>query len=412
MTDTVAIYYSNYTPVGDILVIAACLVFAILFRTAYIPRSRAFLIFRNTLILLVLAAFSDILYNTAASLVGAIPNVTIYITRIIYHLCIFGIFTGHIHYVKELMHLNRKSYNIYLYLASAVLVIILLYDILGTVTKTAYYINEAGEIRFGLNLIPVFFICYLTILFYMIIKYRTRIYKQIVVGVASTSMVSLIIACIQELLGQYSFTVATFLFPSFAILYLIHSNPYDTEIGAVNITAFEDLIAYSYAHRNELLIMSLYMRDFDVKGTKFPKDMQNTIRYYNHHFFKGALLFQISGGHIILVADTAKNPDYDARLKEMVGDFVLQHAKFRYDYKIVILRTLDEISANNDYIGLIHYLEENMHEQEFKYVNEKDIENYRKHRYIISELEDINSKRDLLDKRVEVFCQPVLNIGS
>lgn len=412
MTETALAYYGNYTPVGDILVIASCLVFAILFRTAYINRSKNFIIFRNTLILLVIAAFSDILYHLCSFSVGSIPNIAIYISRVIFHISIFGILTGYILYIKETMHLDRRSDNIYMYFAAAVFGIILLYDIFGTAFKFGFYVTENNEIHLSLNIFPFGYIIYMGMILYMMIRYKNRIYKQIFIGVLSSSAVSLIIMTIQGQYGQSSFTVATFLFHSYAILYLIHSNPYDAEIGAVNITAFEDLIAYSYVHKNELLIMSLFMRDFDVKGTKFPHEMQNIIRYYNHHFFKGALLFQISGGHIILVADTAKNPDHEERLKAMLGDFTLQHSRFKFDYKIVFMKTLDEISMNNDYIGLIRYLEDRMNELEVKFVDEKDIEAYRKHKYIISELEDIHTTMNLQDKRVEVFCQPVLNISS
>ncbi len=412
MNEAVVNYYYNYTPVGDILVIACCLVFAILFRTAYINRSKSFLIFRNILILLAAAAVSNICYHSFALSAASTPPAAIYISRLIFHLSIFGIFSGYIHYTKEILHLDKKADRIYLALAAAGLVLVFFFDTLGTALHLGIYIDESGEIQFGFDFFLIFYILYSLIILYMILRYRNRIYKKIIVGVLLTCLVSMALMVLKSIAEQHSFTVAAFLFPTFAILYLIHSNPYDTEIGAVNITAFEDLINYSYRHRDILLIMSLYMHDFDEKGTKFPQDMQDTIRYYNHHFFRGALLFQISGGHIILVADIAKNPDYETRLKEMTSDFALQHTKFRYDYKAVFLKTLDEISANNDYIGLIHYLEENMNEQEIKHVNEKDIENYRKHRYIISELEDINTKMDLDDPRVEVFCQPVLNIAA
>ena len=412
MVNAAVKFYDYYTPVGDILVIASCLVFAILFRTAYINRSRSFLIFRNTLILLVSASVFHICYHIFAVSAADVPVLAIYISRWLFHLSIFAIYSGYIHYVKEIMHLDDTSGRTFLLLAAAGLVAVCLFDILGTVFRLSFYVDDTKVLHFGLDFFPFFYLYYLGILIYMLLRYRTRIYKQIVVGILLTLLVSLTIMALQVFLGHPSFTVVSFLFPSYAVLYLIHSNPYDTEIGAVNIAAFEDLISYSYIHKNNLLIMSLYMRDFDVKGNKFPQKMQDTIRYYNHHFFRGALLFQISGGHIVLVADIAKNPDYDSRLKAMVSDFVLQHSKFKYDYKVIFLKTLDDISKNNDYVGLLHYLEENMNEQEIKYVNEKDIENYRKHRYIISELESIHSRADLMDERVEVFCQPVLNINS
>ncbi len=157
--------------------------------------------------------------------------------------------------------------------------------------------------------------------------------------------------------------------------------------------------------------MSLFLHDFEASNVKFPKELQYIIRRYNHDFFKKALLFKISGGHIILVAETAKNPDHKERLQSMLDDFLKQHSRFHYDYKIIFTLSNDEISRQNDYIGLIHYLESRMESQGIVYVSEKELEEYRNHKYIISELEDIHAKKDMNDPRVEVFCQPVLDTG-
>nr|MCR5625690.1 EAL domain-containing protein [Lachnospiraceae bacterium] len=118
------------------------------------------------------------------------------------------------------------------------------------------------------------------------------------------------------------------------------------------------------------------------------------------------------GGHIILVAETAKNPDYEERLKKMYENFKLQHERFQLDHKIVFLKSTEEIGKSNDYIALIQYLENRMNDQDLKYVDENDFKAYEKHKYILSQLEDISSTQDLNDPRIEVFCQPVLNTAT
>ena len=50
----------------------------------------------------------------------------------------------------------------------------------------------------------------------------------------------------QGLSGKTSFTVATFMFPVIGMFYVMHSNPYDVEIGAVDATALKDAVHYNY----------------------------------------------------------------------------------------------------------------------------------------------------------------------
>ncbi|MBR1599854.1 MAG: EAL domain-containing protein [Lachnospiraceae bacterium] len=244
----------------------------------------------------------------------------------------------------------------------------------------------------------------------MLIRYRNRIARQIVNGILGAYTIAIMIMGMQGMHHQVSFTTATFLFPVFAILYLIHSNPYDIEIGAVNVGAFEDMITYSYTHKRDILLMSLFMHDFEGSGKKYPVEIQNTIRHFYSDFFKGAVLFQITNGRMILVVDLAKNPAYENSVNHMLSNFSMEYPKYKLDFKINITKSVDAISEINDYVGLIKYIESGMKENDVHYIDEKDIEQYFEYKYILTQLEDINRKKDLNDPRVEVYCQPVLNI--
>ncbi|MBQ9550059.1 MAG: EAL domain-containing protein [Lachnospiraceae bacterium] len=412
ISGTAITYYGNYSPVGDIIVLASCLAFLVLIFTAYINHTKSFRIFRNCIFLLILTAVSDIVYHMLLNSLDTVPHEVVYAVRITFYLSLFAILFHFVFYAKETLHMELKSDNKYIYAAVTAYALIVLYVIVTTVTRTGFYIDEENNIIQRPSVFPFFFFFYAALILLMLILHKSRIYKQIYIGIVVTTLLSICVMLIQGMHGQSSFTAAVFLFPMYAILYFMHSNPYDPEIGAVNISAFEDLTAYSYAHKNELLIMSLFLQEFDVKDRKFPKELQDLIRYYNHHFFKRALLFRLSGGHIVLVAETAKNPDYRERLDSMLKDFYTQHERFRLDHKIIFLTTIDEIGKTNDYLDLIRYLESRMGDREVKYVDEKDIEAYREHKYIVHELEDIVRKGDLNDSRVKVYCQPVLNTRS
>ncbi len=359
-----------------------------------------------------LTAASDIIFHMLLNIPDKVPHELIYAVRGTFYLSLFAILLHFVFYAKETLHMELRSDNKYIIAAVAAYVIVAAYLVYATHTGTGFHIDAGNRIHSGFSIFPFFFLFYAVLILCMMIFHKNRIYKQIYIGIVVTTLLSILVMLIQGAHGQSSFTAAVFLFPTYAILYFMHSNPYDPEIGAVNISAFEDLTAYSYAHKNELLIMSLFLQEIDVKDRKFPKELQDLIRHYNHHFFKHALLFRISGGHIVLVAETAKNPDYRERLNSMLKDFYVQHQRFGLDHKIIFLTTIDEIGRKNDYLDLIRYLESRMGDREVKYVDKKDIEAYREHKYIVHELEDIFRKEDLNDSRVEVYCQPVLNTGS
>ena len=405
-------YYGSYSPVGDIIALSSCIAFLILFFTAYINHTKSFIIFRNCLFMLMVSATTDIMYHLLMIDLYNIPHGIIYFFRCAYHLSLFGVLLLFVFYARETLHLDLRNEKKYAVSAVAVYVFIAAYEIISTINGTGFRIDDGNTVHYGRDIFSFGVLFFAALILYMMISHKNRIYKRIFFGISGTILLSILVLVVQRFHGQNSFTVAAFLFPTYAILYFMHSNPYDPEIGAVNITAFKDLTAYSYEHDNELLIMSLFMQEFDVKDRKFPKEMQDLIRHYNHHFFNQALLFRISGGHIVLVAETAKNLDYRERLENMLKDFYIQHNRFGYEHKIVFLTTIDEIGKNNDYLELIRYLEDRMGNQEVKYVTERDIEAYRSHKYIIHELEDIANKADMNDIRVEVYCQPVLNTGT
>ena len=55
--------------------------------------------------------------------------------------------------------------------------------------------------------------------------------------------VSFLILLMQGLSGQSSFTVSSFLFPVIAMMYFMHSNPYNVALGALDVRAMEDMVS-------------------------------------------------------------------------------------------------------------------------------------------------------------------------
>ena len=402
-------YFENYTPVGDILVLATCLVFIILIHTAYISRTKNFQIFRQILALLVTAAVAGLVFYLSMNNLDRVPVIVPYVARGIQHLALFGNLALYVMYMKEPLHLSERADKILQAVTLSGLLVLCVYEILGSILRFGFYIDENNQAHSGQNIFALLYMFFVVLLLYVILRYRSRVYKQVVRGILACTAISIVVMAVQGAHHQNSFTTASFLFPAYAILYLIHSNPYDIEIGAVNLGAFEDQISYAYRRGQKLLLMSLMLHDFEGSSKRYPKAIQDTIRHFSSSFFKGAVLFQISGGHMILTADLARNPDHEEMVQRMLDNFQKEYPRYRLDYKIVVTETHEEVSRRNDYIGLIQYLHNRMPENTVRFVTEKEITAYREHNYIVRQLEDIHGKKDMNDPRVEVFCQPVYN---
>lgn len=412
MRGDVITYFENYSPVGDIIVLALVFVIVILIKEAYINKTTGFKIFETMVGSILIAACLGIFYRVELNMLGSCPHAVIYVLRIGYRMALYSNLYLYLGYILVPLQLNWKNALHYHILPTIVYVGLILHEIVTTTFRFGFYIREDNTIHKGVDIFVygyAFFVLYIVI---VVIRNRKRLIKPLYRSILASFGVSVLIMLIQGYFKQISYTTATFMFPVITLLYLVHANPYDLEIGAVNVTAFEDTIEYNRARNNKLLMMSMYMHDFDGTGKKYPVEIQQAIKHFYMDFFKSATLFQITTGRMILVMDTAKNPSYQNIVNDMLKNFEGAYEQFHKDFKIVIAMSDDSITSPIDYVNLIKFMESKMSENDVRYVSDKDVEEYSEYKYILSELEDINVKNDLDDPRVEVYCQPVLNIRN
>ncbi len=411
MLETISTFHSNYTAVGDIIVMATVMVFLILIQAVYIEKNREFKIFTGILIFLFAAAATDIFFNVKIKDPFNTPVFVLYAFKWAYQLFLFSALHLFVLYMGDPLHQNEEVDRRFYLISGFLLIAFTVTDILGTIFKFGFYI-EGEYIHKGLDLFPIGYVAFVSIIMYMIVKVRSKVFRPVLIGVISTCAMSFIIMYVQSLFNQTSYTTATYLFPCYAVLYLLHSNAFDIEMGTAHIEAFKNYVKSVGKSGKNILFMSLYLPAFDVVGKKFPKEISDKVRDNVYLHFKGATMFQISGGRTILACDIVKNPEYEDALKKILKIFDDEYQIYQQDYKIVITKAVEEVSKGNDYLGLLQYIEKRMPLNDVHEVKEKEVEAYKEHKYIVDELADIYAKRDLNDPRIIVFCQPVYNIKS
>lgn len=406
------LYFDNYTAAGDILVIAICFVIGILVATSYNTRTKTFKLFLNMIIYLGLAALSDmILHDYYAHMAGG-SYTPIYVIRVIYHAMLFSLFLVYVVYLVVILNLDRRDVVPIMSVATGVYAIIILTDIILTISGKGFRIGDDGTASYGPNVFMAGYIAFVSLIVFVILKYRDKLYRKSVLGLFGTMAVSFFILYNQGRHGQAAFTVATFLFPVLAIMYLLHSNPYNVETGTISASALKDAVRYHYEKKLEFYFMSMYLPDFHAEAKELPEEIKAEIRRFPSAHFRKSVLFEISNGHLLLMVPKKGNPRCEESIRKILEAFEVDYEKYRFDYKIVMGKSIDDISRRNEYLSLIRNIMRHMPVNTLHEITDEDVKAFDRSEDILVQLEDIYRKEDLNDERVLVYCQPVLNIKT
>ena len=406
------LYFDNYSPVGDIIVLAICFVMIILVSTSYVNKTKSYALYLNMVIYLMLASYTDILHHHLYTRVADGNYTPVYVVRVFYHAFLFSILLLYIVYIVELQHLDSRQKVPAMVAASLIYLTVIITDIVTSIRGTGFRLNSDGTAASGLNIFLIGYVAFIVEIVYLMIAFRDRLFKNVMFGFYGTMVVSFLLLLNQGRHSQSSFTVATFLFPVIAMLYIVHSTPYDVELGAINVMAMKDLVKYNYEHKKDFLFMSLYLPDFDGDGRNIPPALQATIRRFASEYFNKSVLFQINNGHVILIAPKHLNTDHENRLNKILNSFAEEYNKFQFDYKVIIGESIEEISRKNEYVSFINNIHRNMELNSVHIMDIDDVTSFNRYEIILEALEDIYKTNDLNDSRVLAYCQPVFNIKT
>ena len=404
--------YPDYSPVGDVTVLAVSLVMIALMLFSYVSRTRSYRVFLYLICFLMLAAASDLTFYMLA--VSGNPDFypLAYVMRCLFHAFLLLLLQYYVIYIMTVTsqsYQQRKPYHV---LSTVILVVILALDTYDTLRGASIRITETGIKSLGRNVFFIGYFAYLGLILFLLNKIHDRLYKRVMRGFYATIAISFSVLLIQGVMNESSYTVASFLFPIIGMFYIMHSNPYDAMLGSVDSRALDNLVRYNYERKKPFAFMSLYLRQFDEEGRDMPEELKAAVRRFTSDFFKGALLFQVGKGHEILVFFKERNPDFQDRIGQILKAFEDERERFGYDYKIVIGESIDEISRRNEYVSFIRNIHFSMAENSIHRIAPEDISQFSQIELIVKELENIYERHDLDDPRVLVYCQPVYNIKT
>ena len=402
------IRFSNYSPAADIVVSAICLVMMVLVYFSNISRTRSFKLFLTIVALVLAAAWTDMMFYFLAAMPGR--QLLANWMRCIHHVMLLLVFVYYIAYICDVTRYEKQKW--FLFAANLVFAVAIAVDIITTAQGITFAVDDTG-ISFDRRGIFIFaYLGYTILCVILLARVRKLLFHRVMLGFYGTVAISIAVLVAQGFSNQSSFTVSSQLFPVIAMMYVLHSNPYDALLGANDEKAMQDYVAYCYAKKRDFVFMSLYMKELDEEGKELPHDMQVSIRQVIYQCARSGRLFKIGNGHVVFFILKKQYKDYEKRVKSILEAFHPLYEKYRYDYKMVIGESVNQISEMNEYISYIRNIHRKMPVCTIHRADAEDVEEFNRSEDILKELADIYRQGNLDDPRILVYCQPVLNVKT
>ena len=399
----------NYTPVGDITVIGLCWLMFLLLLQTYLQRDKNLMLLVGILLSTIVSATSGIIFQYSM----AAPTIClglIYSTRILHNISLVLILFLIIRYLQDPLWIRQTVQSVYQKRTYALIILSVAVDIIGTIFHFTFYVDGDGTVHNVFNIYSILYFLMTGSIFFLIIKHRSRIIRQVFWGLLGANVISVVIMLVQGLFQQVSFTGVAYFFPVLAIIFMFHSNPFDLDTGAASDTYFHQALTNAIERNQKLVILSCNVANFSKLLSESTDLRAEYHLFFRTHVRKG-VLYRIND-RLILTFPKEEGNQQAEHIEKMFESFENSHKKFDLDYKLIQMETTPDIAKASDYLHIVEDTENSMAFNTIYRIGEKDISKYYGSIYILSELEDIAQRKDLDDPRVNVFCQPVYNIRT
>ena len=397
---------------GDLVVLGVCSIMLILLFFSFKVRSRAFRMFLSLVGILMAAAATHVTFHTLLKYRPNLPTGLFYGFQSLYHGLLLFMLYQFAAYICQVTGLTKEERKVYHTIGGMLILVVLAAELFVNFSGSGIQLGDGAVSAGGNRIFMIGYGLFIVMLSMLMIQVRHHLYRRMMNGFYVTMAFAVAMLAIAKLNGQDSFTTATFLFPVVAIMYLLHSNPYDAQLGSNDLRGLEGLIRYSDDKGKTYLYLSLYMRELDETARQIPGDLQAIVRRFTAQYFRSSVMFRVGNGHLLMMVRKERNPDYEARTEAILRAFDQEYQNFKLDYKIVIGQTTAELNRNNEYVSFIRSIHTRIPENTIYRVQPDDIDKFRKYEAILHQLADIAGQKNLDDPRVLVYCQPVLNIRT
>ena len=405
MTDLLFDY--KYVVQGDIIALLISFVVHFLLKSTYMAKKANLGIFKIANKLIMVAGVSSIVYHYMVFLLRPENVVRLYICRGLCYTTLIFVYICFCVYIKNIVEMKKKNQKWFDLATWGVGIVFAVLEFVGPFFKIGYYVDENIVLHqnYYTDIFVFAYLHYSIVMGVLLIYYRKKFLPKMYRCIWSVIAVSVGIIIYQAYFLQTSYTVVSFTFPIVMVLFLFHYNSYDVKTGTLDHYAFEEYVE----ENKEKPFVMIYLSLPGISDEELEEFSLQFLRK-NDTFFEESCCFRLQDNRMVLVYEKQKNKNENKILDKMYQEFL--KANGTSDYQIVIMESNGFLLNADEYTAFCRFAEARMEMNTIKTCDMDDLSKFLKQKFIYLNLKDIDKKGNLEDYRVQVYCQPVLNIKT
>lgn len=400
--------FRNYTPVVDVCTFIMCVSVFFLMKVTYSARTRRYRMLVHALASLGMACLLRIGYHELAIGYNKGSMLLVFEMRALSYIFLIGNMTTFCVYLDNLFGEKKILDDTFSKMLLMLQIIFSMFQIVepligfGCRLSIGEYIYETD----GINSFKIAYVVYNFIILGILIKHRRIFVKKMYNYMGLTLCVCWGVLVYEQIFSISTFTTFTFLLPLVAVLLLFHYNTYDPVTGTLDAKSYDSYIK----DLKDCECTMIFVHIFDTSLKKI-NSLVGSFFENEEMRVDNTVSFRLNDDKVCIVYEN-NYQDVRKKVDEMTAAIKAKCDMHHADYKIVIINSNDIEYSGEEYLYYVNYIEDKISMDGIYECSKNDIKEFKLNKYITSELHDIYKKRDLDDKRVLLYAQPVYHIPT
>ena len=399
---------TQISPIGEVIVLTiSLLIFVLIYLTRIIREAGAVLVRRMVMMCFFASIVRLVEYVVMTG--GTVSRALVYTLRCGYYGLVLSVVFLFAAYIQSVLNRGKKERKRVLYLSGITCLIAIAFDIILSISGANFYLLSDGRVNSvtGNPLIVYILFMYIVVVV-SVIRTGRRVSNRVRGGIIASAILSAALIFVQNMFNnQYWLTFAVLL-PIISGIFIFNTGSYDSLSSTMVPEILISELDKALKNGKKKHMMLIDVRDLEDHLKNDPEFIDSYRGFLNDIVSQGLVCRMWNTGIVILY-----DGPMDAEKMEVEEEVICRRLDgLKVGYKILCVETDERVTKAAEYIDLLAGIRKKMPSGSCKIVGNKDFELFSTNRYILSELIDIYSKRDLDDERVLAFCQPVLNLKT
>ena len=399
-----------YSPAGDILTIALCVLCWIFLLCTYIKKQPNLMIFYGCATSLIILSSENILLHWMMDNVerNTLNSYWMYTLETSVYCSMVAVFMCFVLYTLKIFDIPDKDRKTIAIFTIPVFFVYTIFRCIKPFLFEGYIITERvwhydASTQWGFMSCYLYYTILITIIMF---KFSKTIPPTVYKCLRGSIYIALALTVGQSIVPTTTFLSTSFMFPVLAALLLFHYNPYDNVTGALDKYVFADYIEDSKSH---LGIFSLRLKDFHFHddtqlATLFIKNAADIFVDYQTFRMDDATIYVVFNKDTNLSEEALQN--IVERRTQYLYD--IYHIPYKLLYTTVDLNILDP----TDHVLLHQYCFSKMEWNTCYATKYEDAAKILRVEKIRELLKEIDQSDKLSHPAIQVYCQPIYDTHS